>query len=323
MTEIIKKNWFVVVVAALFVCMAIFFAYDQNKDNLPGKKVNGKDVVFSIGGQDFTADDLYEEYYPSGSADAVYMLSQRLLLDQTIKTTDALEQEAAEMAEQYYNYFNQYYGTSTDAFIEVNMKAIGLKSLQEYCLYNIKLQQLYTDYINENLDTLYEPFAKEYKPRYVSHALIMMDDPKNPTAEEKASFDEAKKAWESGEYDFGTFAEKYSDDTTSAIQKGSIGYVDKDSSLVEPFLVACLALEEGQVSEWIQSEYGYHLITVTSTNQEEIVKEAEFLEHILTFNQNLENEVFWSKLEEKGVKFNDTVVEGKIKEALGLVKEGE
>jgi hypothetical protein len=75
MKEIIKKNWFVAVVAVLFVCMAIFFAYDQNKDNLPGKKVNGKDVVFSIGGEDFIADDLHGEYYPSGSADAVYMLS--------------------------------------------------------------------------------------------------------------------------------------------------------------------------------------------------------------------------------------------------------
>ena len=320
MTELIKKNWFVVVVAALFCCMAIFFAYDQNKDNLPGKKVNGKDVVFSIGGQNFTADDLYEEYYPSGSADAVYMLAQRLLLDQTVKTTKELEADAATMADEYYSYFYSYYGDSTDLFLEVNMKAIGLNSLEEYCLYNLKLEQMYSDYVSANLDTLYAPFAEEYKPRYVSHALIMMDDPKNPTAEEKASFEEAKQAWESGEYTFGDFAEKYSDDTTSAIQKGSIGYVDKDSSLVEPFLVACLALNEGEVSEWIESEYGYHLITVTSTNQEEIVKEVEFLEHILTFNENLENEVFWVGLESKNVKFNDKTVEAKIKEALGLVK---
>ena len=42
------------------------------------------------------------------------------------------------------------------------------------------------------------------------------------------------------------------DDTTSAVQEGSIGYVDKDSSLVKPFLDACLLLEEGQVSEWIE-----------------------------------------------------------------------
>lgn len=321
MKEIIKKNWFVAVVAVLFVCMAIFFAYDQNKDNLPGKKVNGKDVVFSIGGQNFTADDLYEEYYPSGSADAVYMLSQRLLLDQIVKTTDALEEEAAVMADQYYNYYSQYYGASTDAFIEVNMKAIGLESLKDYCLYNLKLQQMYTDYINKNLDTLYEPFAKEYKPRYVSHALVMMDDPKNPTAEEKDAFAEAKKAWESGEYTFAEFAKKFSDDTTSAVQEGSIGYVDKDSSLVKPFLDACLLLEEGQVSEWIESEYGYHLITVTSMEQAKIVEEPEFLEHILTFNANLENEVFWAELEAKNVNFNDKVVEQKIKEGLGLIKE--
>ena len=321
MTELIKKNWFVVLVAALFCIMAIFFAYDQNKDNLPGKKVNGKDVVFSFDGKDYTADDLYEEYYPAGSADAVYMLSQRLLLDQTVKTTKELEEEAKTMANQYYSYYYSYYGDYTDAFIDVNMKAIGLESLTDYCLYNLKLEQLYSDYILENLETLYAPFAAEYKPRYVSHALVMMDNPDKPTAEEKDALAEAKKAWASGEYTFAEFAEKFSDDTTSAVQQGSIGYMDKDSSLVEPFLKAALALEEGEVSEWIKSEYGYHLITVTSTNQEEIVEEAEFLEHILSFNENLENEVFWSKLEAKNVKFFDTVVEAKIKEALGLVKE--
>ena len=322
MTELIKKNWFVVLVAALFCVMAIFFAYDQNKDNLPGKKVNGKDVVFSFDGKDYTADDLYEEYYPATGADAVYMLSQRLLLDQTVKTTAELEADAAVMADEYYSYFYSYYGTSTDQFIEANMKAIGLESLTDYCLYNLKLQQLYSDYIAENLETLYEPFASEYKPRYVSHALVMMDDPDKPTDEEKTAFDEAKKAWESGEYTFEEFAKKFSDDTTSAVQGGSIGYVDKDSSLVESFLKTSLALEEGQVSEWIKSEYGYHLITVTSTNQEEIVEEAEFLEHILSFNENLENEVFWNCLEAKNVKFTDTVVEQKIKDALGI-KEGE
>ena len=138
-----------------------------------------------------------------------------------------------------------------------------------------------------------------------------------------AKFAEAKKAWESGEYTFAEFAKKFSDDTTSAVQEGSIGYVDKDSSLVKPFLDACLLLEEGQVSEWIESEYGYHLITVTSMDQAKIVEEPEFLEHILTFNENLENEVFWAELEAKNVKFNDTVVEQKIKEGLGLIKEGE
>ena len=322
MTELIKKNWFVVLVAALFCVMAIFFAYDQNKDNVPGKKVNGKDVVFSFDGKDYTADDLYDEYYPAGSADAVYMLSQRLLLDQSVKTTKELEKEAATMADEYYSYFYSYYGTSTDQFIEVNMKAIGLESLTDYCLYNIKLRQLYSDYIAGNLETLYTPFAAEYKPRYVSHALVKMDNPDKPTAEEKTSLDEAKKAWNSGEYTFEEFAKKFSDDTASAVQGGTIGYVDKESSLVKTFLDTSLALEEGEVSEWVKSEYGYHLITVTSTNQEEIVEEPEFLEHILAFNDNLENEVFWNSLTAKNVKFSDTVVEQKIKDALGI-KEAE
>lgn len=316
MTEIIKKNWFVVVVAVIFCGMAIFFAYDQNKDKLPGKTVNGQDVVFSIDGQNFTADDLYEEYYPVGGPDAAYMLAQRLLLDQIVTKTDDMKEEAKAMAEQYYNYFSQYYGNQTDAFIEANMKAIGLSSLEEYSLYNVMLQQMYSDYIKENLDTLYEPFNQEYKPRFVSHALIKMDDVTKPTAEEKERLQAAKDAWNSGEYDFASFAEKYSDDTASAVNKGIVGYCDKESNFVPEFKAASLALNEGEVSEWVKSDYGYHLIQVTSTKMDEIVQEAEFLEHILDFNENLANEVLWSRFEEKNISFADAKLEAKIKDAL-------
>lgn len=321
MTEIMKKNWFVVVVAIIFCGIAIFFTYDQNKDKLPGKTVNGQDVVFTIDGQNFTADDLYNEYYPVGGPDAAYLLAQHLLLDQIVPKTNDLKDEAATMAEQYYQYFYQYYGTQTDAFIETNMKAIGLESLEEYCMYNLMLEQMYSEYIKENLDTLYEPFNEEYRPRFVSHVLIKMDDAEKPTAEEKDRLQKAQEAWNSGEYDFATFAEQFSDDTASAINKGIVGYCDKDSNYVPEFKAAALALNEGEVSEWVKSDYGYHLIMVTSTKMDEVVEEPEFLEHILDANENLGNEVLWARFVEKNISFADAKLEAKIKDALNI-KEG-
>ena len=67
-------------------------------DKLAGKTENGAGVVFAIDGKNFTADDLYDEYYKAGGADAAYMLMQRIVLDAYVETTDDLKKEAEDLA---------------------------------------------------------------------------------------------------------------------------------------------------------------------------------------------------------------------------------
>lgn len=58
---------------------------------------------------------------------------------------------------------------------------------------------------------------------------------------------------------FNYIADTYSEDTGRAYYPN--GYlVTEDANFVEPFLEAALALEEGEVSEIVTSEYGYHLL---------------------------------------------------------------
>ena len=54
--DILKKFWFVMLVGIIFISFAVYFAWDTNKDKIPGKQVNGKDVIFSVDGYDYTAD---------------------------------------------------------------------------------------------------------------------------------------------------------------------------------------------------------------------------------------------------------------------------
>lgn len=44
MIKILKKQWFVVLIALIFIGFAIFSVYDTNKGKLPGKSVDGKDT---------------------------------------------------------------------------------------------------------------------------------------------------------------------------------------------------------------------------------------------------------------------------------------
>ena len=65
MGKFLKKNWFVVLVATLFIGVVGYYIYDTNKGKLKGKKANGEDVVYEINGNDTTASAFYDELYSS------------------------------------------------------------------------------------------------------------------------------------------------------------------------------------------------------------------------------------------------------------------
>jgi peptidyl-prolyl cis-trans isomerase SurA len=59
--------------------------------------------------------------------------------------------------------------------------------------------------------------------------------------------------------DFGELAKKYSDDSLSAIQGGSLGK-SKKGSFVKEFEDAAFLLKPGEVSGIVETEFGYHII---------------------------------------------------------------
>lgn len=58
---------------------------------------------------------------------------------------------------------------------------------------------------------------------------------------------------------FSTLAMAYSEDRASAARGGEMGYMPRES-FVKPFADAAFALQEGQVSQIVETEYGFHII---------------------------------------------------------------
>lgn len=58
---------------------------------------------------------------------------------------------------------------------------------------------------------------------------------------------------------FSTLAMAYSEDRASAVRGGEMGYMPRES-FVKPFADAAFALQDGQVSQIVETEYGYHII---------------------------------------------------------------
>jgi foldase protein PrsA len=121
----------------------------------------------------------------------------------------------------------------------------------------------------------------------VSHILIKTED---PGKEENRPFNEAalKKAQEvlkkvkAGE-DFAALAQEYSDDPGTAQKGGKLGFFMR-GQMVKPFEDAAFALKEGQISDIVQTIYGYHIIKMEEKKTEtySLQQVSSYIKQVLT-----------------------------------------
>lgn len=123
-------------------------------------------------------------------------------------------------------------------------------------------------YYDENKESFYKDEVK------ASHILISTVDENGKALSEakkkeaKAKAEEVLKKAKAGE-EFSALAKEYSDDTGSATEGGDLGYFGK-GVMVSEFEDAAFGLDVGEVSEIVESQYGYHIIKVFDKVDEQL-----------------------------------------------------
>ena len=331
MIETLKKQWFVVLIAIIFIGFTVFIIIDTNKDKLPGRSVDGKDVVAGIDGADITADQLYDQMYSLGGGETLTFLRfQASVIDQAIDTTDEIKQ----MADQYKEYLTQQAqqqaqnaGLTADEFITATIAKNGFHAdeIDYYCRVAAKQAKLDENYIKAHEEELFVPMCKENNGRVVSHILVRMQDAKNPTKEEMEIVKNIEKDLET--MPFEEVAKKYAaSGDGSASQGGYLGYMDKNTQYVDSFKSTALKMKKGEVSTWVkesnESYNGWHLIRVEETDPKAILKdkkaEKSISDAIHQANPQLQSTILKEEVKKADIKYANDDVKKDIEKFLDI-----
>ncbi|MEA1927921.1 MAG: peptidylprolyl isomerase [Candidatus Auribacterota bacterium] len=161
---------------------------------------------------------------------------------------------------------------------------------------NLKIQTLVDKLIpegeevtDEDVETFYAENTQQFKqPEQVeaSHILIKFspEDTEEQKSEKHQKLADLKKQIEEGA-DFAELATANSDDVGSAANGGDLGYFGR-GQMIPPFEEAAFSLEDGDLSEIIETQYGYHLIKVTGHKEAGVVPLEEIKEQVILFLTN-------------------------------------
>jgi len=127
-------------------------------------------------------------------------------------------------------------------------------------------------------DTHPESFQKSEQVR-ASHILIKIDSKDEPSVkdEKKAKLQMIQKRLKGGE-DFAVLAKEFSE-CPSNIKGGDLGYFGR-GNMVKPFEDAAFALKTGEVSDIVETRFGYHLIKVVDKKPASVVAYVDAKDNI-------------------------------------------
>ena len=241
------------------------------------KLENGEEVIASIDGKEFTANELYNELKKQGGASVLVNMIDTFIINQEVTSSEEAKDYADSTIEQYKHSYEQQGASFTDALI-----GSGYASEDEFreVLINDYMKSKVTEkYVKE---TITEKELKDYYEEHISdelsvkHILIAPEVSDDATDEEKTKAEEgalekAKKLIEelNKGADFDTLAKENSDDEGSASNGGLINNVVKEGYVTE-FWNAAYALEnEKYTVEPVKTEYGYHIIYKVSHTEKQ------------------------------------------------------
>lgn len=285
---------------------------------------DGKEVIASIDGKKFTAEDLFKDLKKKYGTSTIVNMIDDFITDKEVKDDDeALEYAKAQvesMKNQYETYGYNFdevlaqYGYSNESELVDVYKMTYKKEIvvKEY----LKKNKVTDDEIQKYYD---EEIYGDYNAKHIlikSTATDDMTDEEKTKAEDaaKAKAEEVIKKLNDGT-DWSTLVKEYSEDAGSVDSDGLIENFTK-GDVVDEFFNAVNGLKDGKYTKTpVKSTYGYHVILRVSASDKPKLEDKKddiidaLVENYLSNDEDLYDDTWTEIRESYKLSINDSTIE--------------
>jgi peptidyl-prolyl cis-trans isomerase D len=180
----------------------------------------------------------------------------------------------------------------------------------EYLVFSVDSIQSRLDASEDEIEQYYKEHVAQYtlaEERQASHILLNLA--KGSSDVEKAALLEKAKAIASdarkNPTGFASLAKQHSQDSGSATQGGDLGLFAR-GSMVKPFDDAVFGMKAGDISDPVESEFGYHIIKLTDIKPARIQSQSEVKQSVV---QEVSKQKASKKFTENAEQFGNLVYE--------------
>lgn len=132
------------------------------------------------------------------------------------------------------------------------------------------------EHYDQNLESTYQQAAKVR----ASHILFgTRDKSDEEKAEARKKAEEVLAQLKKPDADFAALAQEHSD-CPSKNNGGDLNFFPREGAMVEPFAKAAFDLKEGEISDIVETQFGYHIIKVTDRQEASTTSLAEATDSI-------------------------------------------
>lgn len=204
---------------------------------------NSNDNVITSNAGDITKDELFDELVKTNEAEIII---RTIVLKKVLEEKYDVSDEAVNKR---FDNLKENAGDNFDMLLQ--SQNLDEDSLKDEIRFGLLQEQAFADGLNitdEEIEQYYEMMREEVK---ASHILVETEDEAN----------DILKKLDDGE-DFADLANEYSIDPGTAENGGDVGFFSL-GKLVAEFTEAAYNMEIDEISEPVQSDYGFHIIKVT------------------------------------------------------------
>ncbi|USK31932.1 peptidylprolyl isomerase [Bacillus sp. F19] len=211
-----------------------------------------EEEVASVNGEKISKDDLYSLLMDQGGTQLVdYLITEKIIEQESDKKDITISNDAVE--EEYQTVIASYGGE--EAFIQqLETSGATVEDVKKDLETNLKIEKLLEPEIKISADEMKTYFDENKEsfaePEQVKASHILVKD--------EAAAKEVKEKLDGGA-DFSELAKEYSTDTSNSENGGDLGYFAKGEMVAE-FEEVAFAMKEGEISDPVKTEFGYHII---------------------------------------------------------------